>query len=130
MSEAAASNGPSSSPMQLSGSIDNSESAWNDDDTDGGLSAFDQSLEKLSHGLKTVCSFDSFLGLDLLMDHAEDITAVNAHASKASSGWKSENLKVQGGINKKTSAGRVASGCLDSFDQDALGEVFQDIFDR
>ena len=108
----------------------------NDDDTDGGLSAFDQSLEKLSHGLKTVCSFDSFLGLDLmdhaedLMDHAEDITAVNAHASKASSGWKSENLKVQGGINKKTSAGRVASGCLDSFDQDALGEVFQDIFDR
>ena len=113
--------------MQLSGgSIDNSESACNDDDDDGGLSAFDQSLEKLSHGLKTVCSFDSFLGLDL-MDHAEAVTAANANKV---SGWKSDNLKVQGGINKKISGGRVASGCLDSFDQDALGEVFQDIFDR
>ena len=119
LSEAAASNGPSQTQPQQSGSIDNSESAFDDDE--GGLSAFDQSLEKLSHGLKTVCSFDTFLGLDL-MDNAEDMVCELAPLKP--SGWKSDNLKVQGGINKKASGGcKSLRASLD------LGEVFQDLLD-
>lgn len=114
----------------LSGSIDN-------DDDDGGLSAFDQSIESLSHGLRTVCSFDMLLGLDMMEDSSEDPVCtglpaaanMNGSAKFLGSGWKTDSLKVQGGVSKKalgSCKNRVVPGC---FDQDELGDVFQDLLD-
>ena len=117
---------------QLSGALSLNTSDFDDED---GLSAFDQTLEQLGNGLKTVCSFNTLLGLDMMessdfsLGHCMDdlvpldlakTATMAAVANDSRSGGKS--LKIQGGVCKRA----VGSGCSSGSKHKALEDPLDD----
>ena len=81
-------------------------------------------MEQLNKGMKSVCSFDTLMGLDLL---DSDLAAA---APSLSQQGKGHTLKVQGGVSKKSSGSfactKVSKSGSHAISQDNLGDIFSD----
>ena len=91
---------------------------------DDGLTAFEQDMEQLNKGMKSACSFDTLMGLDLL-----DSEMSSPHSQHGSA--KSNNpLKVQGGVSKKatgSNSGSKSKSGSHAVGKDSLADVFSDL---
>ena len=134
-------------PMQpqLSGALSLNTSDLDDED---GLSAFDQTLEQLGNGLKTVCSFNTLLGLDMMessdfslghcMDDLVPLDLAKAANNNMANDSRScgKSLKIQGGICKRAAGGGCSSSgsklkvLEDTLDDAMIQELMESAPDR